>query len=137
MKLVDVYPSMPYTLLYTLLEERTPEQSISHKKQPTFPEHIAFVDSLPYKHWYLIREDDWLGAIYINEVEYPQETIREVGISLFNKYRGKGYGTEALKMLMERHPGNLYANINPDNYPSKMFFTEKFGAKLIQQTYAL
>ena len=136
MKLVEV--DEQFAVLYELLKERTEAQSISHKNMPTWDDHVLFVKSDPYVIWYVIwNGDEFVGQIHINYVVYPKEAIREVGISIFNKYKGKGYATEALKMLMERHPGNLYANINPDNYPSKMFFTEKFGAKLIQQTYAL
>jgi hypothetical protein len=56
MRLVSVY-DVPDAedILYVLLEQRTPEQSISHRKMPTLPEHRAFIKSKPYLAWYLNR----------------------------------------------------------------------------------
>ena len=119
-------------VLYELLKERTPEQSISHTEMPTMRQHKMFVASQPYFAWYLIEGLDCeiLGAIYLTHQ-------REIGIGIFKEFKSKGYGTEAVKKLMELHPGKFYANINPDNFASRMFFQEQFGAKLIQHTYVL
>jgi hypothetical protein len=56
MKLVSVYqePAAKW-MLFDLLRERTPEQSISHKVMPTFDEHSAFYHSIPYAAWYAIK----------------------------------------------------------------------------------
>jgi len=118
-------------LLYVLLEERTPEQSISHKDMPRWDEHNKFIASNPYAAWYLILKDkNAVGSIYLSKQ-------REIGISIYGQHKSKGYGTDAVKKLMELHPGKFYANINPDNYASRMFFQEQFGAKLLQHTYVL
>ena len=120
-------------ILYELLKEREPEQSISHKQLPSFDEHVEFIDGFPYLVWYLIWTEHWaksVGAIYLT----PQ---REIGIGIFKSERGKGYATEAVKMLMQLHPGRFLANINPENYASRMFFTEQFDAKLIQNTFEI
>jgi len=138
MRLTEVRVNLDCGMLYELLKERDPEQSISHKEMPTFDEHKAFVASRPYEAWYLIWVDSWsrmepskaIGAIYLTKQ-------REIGIGIFKEHKSKGYGTEAVKMLMELHPGRFLANIAPDNYSSRMFFTEQFGAKLIQNTYQL
>ncbi len=120
--------------LYLWLAQRTPEQSISHKAMPPWTQHREFVLKKPYERWYLIIEDDpapahMVGSIYLTKQQ-------EVGIHIDNAERGKGYGSQALKLLREHIPGPLLANINPENERSIAFFV-KHGAKLIQHTYTL
>jgi RimJ/RimL family protein N-acetyltransferase len=95
---------------------------------PTFEEHTAFVRSQPYLAWYLLDVDgDYVGSSYLTR-------NREVGISIFGRYKRKGYGMEALQLILRRWPGKMLANINPKNAPSIAFF-EKAGFKHIQNTY--
>ena len=126
MQLVSAYSYDGITHLYELLKERTSDQSISHKEMPTMDEHIKFVESLPYPHWYLIIDEDVVGAIYLTDE-------REIGIAVFKKHRGNGYATEAIDELKKLHPGNFLANINPLNEPSMNLFM-KTGFKHIQNT---
>jgi RimJ/RimL family protein N-acetyltransferase len=128
-------------VLYDLLAERTPEQSISHKGLPTWEEHCAFVRSMGvahpvsdqwgYKVWRLIEEEGagFVGAVYL--------TCRnEIGIFVFKAYQRKGYGSRAVRSLMDEHRGRLLANINPANEASAAMFS-KLGFRLVQHTYAL
>ena len=121
--------------MYELLLERTPEMNISHKIIPSLEEHCRFVRSLPYSYWYLIQMKEEgrpivnVGTIYLTD-------RREVGLFIFKKHKRKGYGTRAMLMLKEMHPGDFYFNINPSNHKSIKFF-EEMGAKHIQNTYAL
>ena len=116
-------------ILYRLLAERGPEESISHKAMPTIDEHRRFVNSVPYQVWYLIQVNDvYVGSVYISKQ-------REVGVSIFKEYRRKGYAEEALGQVMERWPGRLLANINPSNAKSAGLFG-KLGFTLLQHTYA-
>ena len=133
MRLIDVYEcGDSYRILHRLLEERTPDESISHKEMPTWEEHCAFIDSRPYEHWYLI-EDGFpavvYGSIYLT-------ANREVGIFIFSHFRGLGFATKAIKLLRDKHPGRLLANVNPNNEPSKHLW-ESLGGEKIQVTYAL
>ena len=131
MRLVSVY-DVPDAedILYVLLEQRTPEQSISHRKMPTLPEHRAFIQSKPYLAWYLIEE----GAQYVGATYLSQQ--REIGIFIFNAHQGRGLGRQAVEMLMRGHPGEFLANVNPNNANSRRFW-EKLGGRLIQVTYRL
>jgi RimJ/RimL family protein N-acetyltransferase len=114
-------------ILYDLLKERTPEMSISHQSMPTFEEHTAFVRSTPYFYWALINVDgDYVGSVYISKT-------REIGVFVFEKRRGKGYGEQAVRELMQRWPGKFLANIAPTNPASRRFF-EKLGFTHIQDT---
>jgi len=114
-------------ILYQLLKERTPEQSISHKSMPTMQEHIDFIESRPYLAWYFIQDEDIVGSIYLTNQ-------REIGISIFKHYQSSGYGKEAVKALMKRYPGRFLANVAPENEPSRDFF-KGLGFKKIQVTY--
>jgi RimJ/RimL family protein N-acetyltransferase len=117
-------------ILYELLAERTADQSISHCSMPSYEQHVEFVNSVPYKAWYLIHNDDEIvGSIYLSKQ-------REVGLFLFQKHAGKGYGAEALAQLRKYWPGKMLANVSPRNSRSIEFFKDQ-GFKLIQETYAL
>jgi len=119
-----------YRILWELLLERTPEQSISHKKMPTFQAHIEFIDSAPYIAWDFIQKDnEIIGAIYLSRQ-------REVGIGIFNGKQGKGDGRIAIRLMKRKYPGKMVANINPANKGSIRFF-ESLNFKHIQNTYEL
>lgn len=115
--------------LYALLLEREPHQNISHKGMPTVEEHLAFVRSNPYSEWYLVMADDiCVGATYLTKQS-------EIGIFIFRRYRGMGYGSRAVLMMAQKHKGErLLANIAPGNEASRRMF-EKLGFTLIQNTF--
>lgn len=130
MILQDIYEieSAALRVLYELLKERTPEQSISHEKMPTWEEHVAYIAKRPVEHWYLIgTELEWVGSIYLSR-------RREIGISVLREQQHKGYGTWAVRELMSLYPGKFYANVAPENFDSQDFFN-KLGFKVIQETY--
>ena len=135
--LVDVYEhgGSYRQILYNLLLERTPEQSISHKEMPKWDDHQRFVDTKPYAAWYLIEDfyDGIDGEIRIVGACYLTHQ-NEIGIGILNRYQGKGYGKKAVMMLMEAHPGRHLANINPNN-PRSIRMFEDLGFKHIQNTY--
>ena len=117
--------------LYNLLEERKPVTYISHKKMPTYEEHVNFVKSSPYSKWYIIEVDgERAGSIYLTKQN-------EIGIFLNEGLQEKGIGSNALNVLICKNPDLRYlANINPENKKSIKFF-KKLGFTLIQYTYEL
>ena len=117
--------------LYNLLEERKPITYISHKKIPTYEEHVNFVKSSPYSKWYIVEVDgERAGSIYLTKQN-------EIGIFLNEGLQEKGIGSNALNVLISKNPGLRYlANINPENKKSIEFF-KKIGFTLIQYTYEL
>ena len=117
--------------LYNLLEERKPVTYISHKKMPTYEEHVNFVKSSPYSKWYIIEVDEErAGSIYLTKQN-------EIGIFLNEGLQEKGIGSNALNLLIGKNPDLRYlANINPENKKSIKFF-KKLGFTLIQYTYEL
>jgi len=117
--------------LYDLLKERDSNVNISHKKMPTYNQHIKFVTSQPYSKWYIIQQDiQSIGSIYLSKQN-------EIGIFLIKNMRGKKIGQMALEMIMKKHPKKKFlANVNPKNKKSIDFFIEN-DFKLIQYTYEL
>ena len=117
MKLVNVYEDpLAKWMLYELLSERTPEQSISHKAMPTKDEHLAFFYSKPYGAWYAIHDGSFLvGAVYLTRQ-------REIGVGVLKAHRGQGLARQAITELMRLHPGRHLANINPQNEASIALF---------------
>ncbi len=117
--------------LYNLLEERKPVTYISHKKMPTYEEHVNFVKSSPYSKWYIIEiDEERAGSIYLTKQN-------EIGIFLNEGLQEKGIGSNALNVLIGKNPDLRYlANINPENKKSIEFF-KKLGFRLIQYTYEL
>ena len=131
-RLASVYKTrFAEDILYRLLEERTPEQSIRHKRMPTKHEHHDFVESAPYRAWYLAmtNADIPVGMVYLTKQN-------EIGLFVFNAHQGRGYGPQIYAEMRKRWNGRMLANINPANTRSIRFF-EKMGARLIQQTYEI
>jgi RimJ/RimL family protein N-acetyltransferase len=120
-----------YKFLYELLKQRSPKANISHRKMPTYKEHEKFVNSRPYKIWYVIYvENTKTGSIYLSKQN-------EIGIFLLKKHQGKSIGQTALDLLMIKNPQKRYlANVSPKN-PGSIKFFKKNKFKLIQHTYEL
>jgi len=121
--------SSDHKFLFDLLEERDSKINISHKRMPTWEEHVKFIKSKPYSKWYVIQnKDEKIGSILL--------TIEnEVGIFIKNDIQHKGIGSFALQLLIQKNPHLRYlANINPKNNKSIEFF-KKNNFKLIQYTY--
>jgi RimJ/RimL family protein N-acetyltransferase len=131
-RLIDVNQGPAgHAVLWQLLSERTPEVNISHKAMPTWEQHVAFVASKPYAHWYMVDagEDDFVGAVYLTHQ-------REIGVGILKRYQGRQYGPMAVRLLMERHPGRFLANVSPRNFRSQELFRE-MGFQILQFTYEL
>ena len=150
--LTDVYahdglvPGPTARLLYNLMRERNPEINISHKKLPTYAEHVAYCNKHPYRYWYLIErllpggrgENETVGTISATH-------SNEIGIVLFQRARHLGIGSLAINRFMATHHpvegvpglvnGEWLANIAPTNTHSQHVFG-KLGFRKIQETYA-
>lgn len=129
--------------LYDLLKERAPEESISHKKMPSYTDHVTFVlDNNYYKYWALIEiTQEVTYQKFIDIIKIPVGSVyltnrNEIGIHIKKDYRGKGYGKAAIDNIKSLFKGPFYANVSPKNIESQEFFT-KNGFELIQYTYIL
>jgi len=131
-------------ILYELLKERSTENdeyiNISHRQLPSYKKHLAFIQTRPYAIWNLIMDGkEPIGSISLT-------WRNEIGIVLFKKHRGEGYGKMALSLFLDTYKplpavpsernGNFLANINPKNKASITLF-QSVGFKHIQNTYEL
>ena len=129
MRLIDVYTRHDApAVLYMLLSERTPDQSISHVKMPSEDAHLKFFRSKPYLDWCLIEDDQRIvGSVYLTK-------NREIGIFIFKKYGQSGYGAKAVQLLIQKWPGRVLANANPRNEASRALFIS-LGFRELQVTF--
>jgi len=102
--------------LYELLKNKDPNANISHKKMPSYDEHVKFVMSKPYTNWYIIEYDKKnVGAIYLSKQD-------EIGISISNDYEYDQIVKPALKLLMKLNQRKRYlANTSPKDVRSQEF----------------
>ena len=49
-----IRPSDDTKFLFEFLKDRDSRVNISHKKMPTYASHVKFIESKPYKKWYII-----------------------------------------------------------------------------------
>tara|TARA_B100000029_G_scaffold268186_1_gene263741 strand:+ start:385 stop:807 length:423 start_codon:yes stop_codon:yes gene_type:complete len=115
--------------LFDLLKERNPNANISHKKMPSYDEHVDFIKSKPYTKWYVIlKSNEKVGSIYLSKND-------EIGIFILKKFQGNNFGVYALNELLKKNPRKRFlANVNPKNKKSISFFKNN-GFKLIQYTF--
>ena len=102
--------------LYDLLKNKDPNANISHKKMPSYDEHVKFVMSEPYTIWYIIEYDKKnVGAIYLSKRD-------EIGISINNDFEYDQIAKTALRLLMELNPRKRYlVNVSPKDVRSQEF----------------
>jgi RimJ/RimL family protein N-acetyltransferase len=123
-------------VLWELLEERTGDESISHKAMPTWGRHLDFVLSKPYLAWYIIEVPDPLGPVAVGAIYLTRDN--EIGVSVYRRFRRQGFARKAIEMLMAEHDDapRFLANIAPGNAKSRALF-EGLGFKHIQDTLEL
>ena len=123
--------SKDYIFLYDLLQKRNKNASISHKKMPTYSQHLKFISSKPYSHWYIILQNhEKIGSIYLTD-------INEIGLSIIKEKQGQKIEKSALKILMKKHQKKRFlVNVSTKNKKLELFL-KNYGFKKIQQTYEL
>ena len=117
--------------LYDLLKTRDPEGNISHKKMPSYGEHMKFVMSKPYTNWYIIECDKKnVGSIYLSKRD-------EIGISINNDSEYDLIAKLSLKLLVKLNPRKRYlANVSPNNKKLQEFLL-KNGFAILQNVYEM
>ena len=118
-----------YEFLYELLSERKPITFISHKKMPTYEEHVKFIESKPYSKWYIIQiNDNKIGSIYLTKEN-------EIGIHFFTQYEESERFQNVIKEFFLKEPREKFVmNISPRN-EQYIDLAKKLGFLLVQHTY--
>ena len=100
--------------LYDMLKERDSTVNVTHKKLPTFTEHLKFIKSSPYDAWYIILANTRkVGHIFIDSED-------RIGWFITKEYKGLGFvvpAFEELKKLQKRE--KCLGKINPKNYDAQ------------------
>ena len=114
--------------LFNHLKERDPRENISHKKMPTYDEHVKFVLSKPYSKWYIIFEKNKkIGSVYLTKAD-------ELGLHLKKEYFRESMLKEILECLMKNEQNKRFVfNVSPRN-KKFMKFLQKNGYVISQQT---
>tara|TARA_B100000949_G_scaffold172523_1_gene153030 strand:+ start:271 stop:699 length:429 start_codon:yes stop_codon:yes gene_type:complete len=103
--------------LYELLKTKDPIANISHKKMPSYDEHVNFILSNPYAIWYIIEyEGKKIGSVYLSKHD-------EIGISLVDNSLYDKIGKSIIKLLIKNNPRKHYlAKVSPRNKKLQNFF---------------
>lgn len=126
--------------LYELLIERPSEANISHSRTVRYVDHLVYVKSYPYRHWFIVQDGKaWVGSL---SAGYENS----IGIAIKAEYRRKGFARKALEQFLKnydplpsvlgRRPGYFVANIAPNNEASLKLF-RGLGGILIQHTFRM
>ena len=117
--------------LFELLNERNPNTNISHRKLPTYKQHVKFVLSKPYFRWYIIKNNlKSIGSVYLSNQN-------EIAVCLKNGLEWERIQSHVLKIIMKKHPRDrFFLNSSPKNRKLMQFF-KKSGFKLIQYTFEI
>ena len=118
-----------YNFLYELLSQRKKIMNISHKKMPTYEEHVKFIESEPYSKWYIIQIDDKkIGSIYLTKEN-------EIGIHFFTQYEESKRFQNVIKEFFLKEPQDrFFMNVSPKN-EQYIDLAKKLGFHLVQHTY--
>ena len=117
--------------LYELLKTRDSLANISHKKVPSYDEHVHFILSNPYTIWYIIEyEGKKIGSVYLSKQD-------EIGISLVDNLLYNKIGKSVIKLLIKNNPRKRYlANVSPQNKKLQDFFVNN-GFTGLEYTYEM
>ena len=106
-------------ILFELLKSRN--SSISHKKMPSFKDHVNFVKSHPYRKWWLIssidNDNNILGAVYIGfdnslGIQFNFEKVNFSASFFFKKIR---LSIAPLKEQKSKIYKDYFVNVSPKN----------------------
>ena len=140
--LCDVY-TMPNAkeFLYRVFCERRAHTWISRTSEEVpWWEHSQFVDSRPYRYWYIIYHD----TTPVGEINVTKQN--EIGLAILREHQGKGFGSDTIRKFVETHNplpaipsnrnGHWLANIAINNEASKEFF-RRLGFRPLMETWVL
>ena len=117
--------------LHDLLKARDSLVNISHKKVPSYSEHVNFILSNPYTAWYIIEyEEEKIGSAYLSKQD-------EIGIFLTDDSLYDKIGKSVINLLIKNNPRKRYlANVSPQNKKLQNFFVNN-GFTGLEYTYEM
>src|SRR5262249_40196581 len=109
MVLTDIrYHEQGWQVAWQLLQERPPEANISHAGGVTVEAHRAFVQSYPYRNWFVIDSDPVkdeqgvattvpVGCVYVTKQNW-------IGIAILKGWKRLGYAERAIQNVIDFLP---------------------------------
>ena len=130
------YSTHHVDLLFEILKNRSSNSNLSHVKLPSYQKHKKFVNSRPYRYWFLIFSSNQLiGSAYITR-------LNEISIKL--KKNNLFFYKQTLKLLLEglkplkgipsKRRSNFLINVSPKDKNLVSLFA-KMKLLKIQETY--
>ena len=125
-------------ILYNLFIQRPSQNKISAKDTLTFEEHKKFVESHPYRYWFLIKiKTSYAGTVYVTHDNHIGIFLREEFQKLFEdviSYIVKNF--DPLPALPSSRPSgfNINVSVNDEKYLEKL---AKLGISPYQLTFKL
>jgi len=100
--------------LYEMLKERDSIINVTHKKLPSFAQHLQYIKSQPYDAWYIILvESKKVGHIEIFSDD-------RIGWFLKKEFKGFGFVIPAFEELKKLHKREKYiGKVNPKNFEAQ------------------
>jgi hypothetical protein len=117
-------------ILYSQLEPAKPERGIRADGLPKREHYEAWVRSRPYKHWFIVTEDqggaeEIIGQVYLTKSNH-------IGLGLLNCERRKHLGDWMVQWLVEHHrKGPFFALIDPNDEVMNKAFIDLGGKRTI------
>lgn len=122
--------------LFEILKSRDSQSNISHTKLPSYKKHKQFVNSKPYRYWFLILSSNQvIGNTYITR-------LNEISIKL--KKKNSFYYQEILSLLINnlkplkaipsKRRSSFLLNVSSKDKNLISLFS-RMGLKKIQETY--
>lgn len=125
-------------ILYNLLKKRSINENISHTSLPNYQEHKLFVNTNPYRYWFLIfSSKKIIGSAYVTRLNEIAIRIEKNSLVIYK---------ETLKLLIEnlkplkaipsQRSKHFIINISPKSKNLINLFS-KMGLQKIQETYTI
>ena len=124
--------------LFQILKKRKKFDNISHKTLPTYKQHKMFVDSFPYRYWFLVVvSEEYIGTVFVSK-------NNEISIKLL-KHNNIIYkeilnliitNIKPLKGIPSKRNSNFIINVSNRNIKVKEVL-KKIKAEKIQETYEI
>ena len=124
--------------LFKILKERKKSDNISHKKLPTYKEHKMFVDSSPYRYWFLVLvSEDYIGTVYVSKSNEISIKLLEHSNTIYKEILNLIIrNITPLKGIPSKRSSNFIVNISIGNTKVKRILN-KMKADKIQETYKI
>lgn len=120
-----------YGWLYDLLQQRMTRLgvNISHRRMPSYEDHVAFWDAQPYAcAWIIMSGYRPVGYFYLTKI------LNELGIQCFAEFDTQAFYLVVIDHVLKMGLGEILANVNP-RHSELITALRARGFEVCQHTY--